>query len=188
MKFRPIHVVLAIFFLLTLTAVQCERDPEFEWLPPETQTGANTFGALVNEELFLRRRVGDGGSLTAVYMRGRNVLEISCRASVSAPRRGAMFFEIYNPREGEYSAFSRGFFAPSNGEETKCRGFAYNGNSGRVFITKFDTINRIVSGRFEFSGRCSNLRHDTLGNFLYTGDSIIQVTDGRFDIRLIINQ
>ena len=69
-----------------------------------------------------------------------------------------------------------------------CDYFSCN-NCGKVFLAKFDTINCIVSGRFEFLGRCSSLTFDESGEtkIIFTGDSIVQITNGRFDLKLDID-
>ncbi|MCX6258682.1 MAG: DUF6252 family protein [Bacteroidia bacterium] len=58
---------------------------------------------------------------------------------------------------------------------------AYQTNSiatGKVIITKFDTINRIISGTFEFNAFIySHTFIDT--SFIYT--DTVKLTDGRFD-------
>jgi hypothetical protein len=51
--------VLAIGF--TLSGMQCEKDqniPEIDKLPPATQTGANTFGCMVDGKAFMPRKSG----------------------------------------------------------------------------------------------------------------------------------
>jgi hypothetical protein len=191
MKFRLTHIILALFFLLSLTATQCEKDPPWEELPPETQTGANTFGALVNGELFVfpKRYLGFT-PLTTNYNQETNRLDILSNISAS---KGAMRLFIDNPREGE-NILSVGYYSPEGGVffppppiikwEFACE------DCGQVFITRFDTKNGIVSGTFEFSGRSANVRFDTLRENVivqYTGDSIAHITEGRFDLQLRIN-
>ncbi|MDR0542303.1 MAG: hypothetical protein LBH19_08845 [Dysgonamonadaceae bacterium] len=56
----------------------------------------------------------------------------------------------------------------------------YGKETGEIFFTKLDTVNRIVSGRFQFQGQCSNAM------FEIAGDSIVFITQGRFDIKLDI--
>ena len=55
-------------------------------------------------------------------------------------------------------------------------------NSGSVFITKFDKKNRIVSGTFEFSGRSANYSSLGRNSIEYLSDSIVHITNGRFDV------
>lgn len=50
--------------------------------------------------------------------------------------------------------------------------FSMNANPGKVVITKFDPINRIISGTFEFEGQ------------EIVNKEKVSVTEGRFDIDL----
>lgn len=57
--------------VLLLTSAKCRKDKNnnpIDQLPPETQTGANTFGCLVNGEVFKPGGAQlNGGSLNSVY-------------------------------------------------------------------------------------------------------------------------
>jgi len=180
MKPNPTHIILAIFFLLCLTATQCQKDPYSEGLPPETQIGANTFGCYVNGELFIpsRRSVPSNNEkpLSAGYNIETNQFGIEC----IAPNSDRIFFYVNNPQENKYLSFSAlgyiegGFVRVCSETDNICS----NPNStSRVFLTRFDTVNNIASGRFEFSGYCSHcfngVRRDSLK---------IQITSGRFDV------
>ena len=149
MKLRPIHIILAGFFLLSLTATQCEKEPPT--LPPETQIGANTFGCYVNEELFIPGKPNLMGNnikpISSGYSTERKILVVQCIAPNSK-----MFFVVNNPQENEYTSFDTLRFTKF-GIENICSEsdnicFEFN-NLGRVFITKLDTINNIASGRFD---------------------------------------
>ena len=179
---------------LCLTLTSCESCEEKEWdtLPPKTQKGANTFGCYVNGALF----VGDIKGfffppagippLYAVFSPKMNSLLINCISSLGTGSTASIALVIDNPTENEYNALRVGYFMP--GGIRDCYGFGCD-NCGRVLITKFDTINRIVSGTFEFSGRCSLVDYDESGEakILFTGDSIVQITNGRFDIKLSVD-
>jgi len=97
---------------------------------------------------------------------------------------GSMYFFIENFQESENNNLKLGYFQCAT---YNCRGFGCN-DCGKVSITKLDIKNHIVSGTFEFSGRCSSLTIDESGKegLLYTGDSIVNITNGRFDIKLDI--
>ena len=181
-NFRFLHIIV-----LCLTLCSCESCEEQEWdtLPPETQKGANTFGCYVNGELFVGQVKGfifpPAGipPLVAIFNHKTNRLSIHCESN-NGPWIG---LDIYNPIENESDALTLGYFTPRGIRD--CDNFGCD-NCGRILITKFDTINRIVSGTFEFSGRCSEITFDESGDpkILFIGDSTVQVTDGRFDIRL----
>ena len=54
--------------------------------------------------------------------------------------------------------------------------YFFGENTGEIIFTKYDEKNKIVSGKFQFSARCSDISLNPIG------DSIAPVTDGRFDI------
>jgi len=165
MKFRPIHIILAFFFLLTLTATQCEREDPPQ-LPPETQEGRNTFRCYINGELF----VASFGSaplkqrfLVARYTRCASTNDYIVDIQAYG-RRGLGELSVLNPEEGEVSTLSRAFFFYDGVEY-------YAQNAGEIFFTRLDTANRILSGRFAIDLFCSE-------------GSVLQITEGRFDVRM----
>jgi hypothetical protein len=185
MKPNHIKTLLLVIFASLCLASQCNKEPEREGLPPETQTGANTFGCYVNGEIFVR--VGAGGNplvarrLGATYTRNNQVLIIFCRTE----NNQVIDMYINSPQEGKYNSLALAYFTPVSGGNigSECWWFACE-NCNQIFITKFDTINRIVSGTFEFTAKCARR---TIGNLPeYYGDSVVQVTEGRFDVRLLI--
>jgi len=173
---------LILFTVLLFTANQCQKE-DLNGLPPETQSGKNTFGCYVDGELFVKAKGNPMANkpLIANYFRERKVLSITCDAA--NPDFFYIRLEINNPREGENNLLSFGYFSPRG--TRVCPMFACE-NCGQVFITKLDTINRIVSGTFEFSGRCANYYPPEVRPIEYVGDSIVHITNGRFDIKLDI--
>ena len=166
----------AIMLLLIVSANSCEREDE-STLPPETQEGKNTFGCYVNDTLFVKVKRFSNPTLEAKYSHvifiehfEKKKLHVRCKSI-----HGFMDLIIDNPREGD-NILSIGSFIFNNHE------FASE-NSGQVYITKFDTINRIVSGTFEFTGRNAIFHPDTIQ---YVGDLTAQVKKGRFDVKLNI--
>lgn len=137
-------------------------------LPPETQAGSNTIGCLVDGELWATSRlpgrpftpsmdtyyiIDTDSTLLAIYAEGR---------------KGLMSFLIINPQIGEnkVSVGARFNLKP------ECEQFSKE-NLTSVYITKFDTKSRVVSGRFAFELPCEKNE----GN-------VIRVTEGRFDMYL----
>lgn len=51
---KPQSLLIYFLTVTVLTASMCKKKPvdPIDQLPPETQTGANTFGCLVNGEVF----------------------------------------------------------------------------------------------------------------------------------------
>jgi hypothetical protein len=165
---------LQILLLFTLSACDgCEE--ELTTLPPETQTGANTFGCYVNGELF----VNDG---TAPWMNKPVDAEYH-RISTgivlhSYSPTGYIYLVVEKSQPNVPMPISLAYYIP-NGQ----RDCDYYGgeNIGEIMVTKLDTVNRIISGRFQFPCYC-------LDRFLIanSNDTIINITEGRFDIKMSI--
>ena len=163
---------------LCLTLSSCESCEEKEWdtLPPETQIGANTFGCYVNGELFVKKK-GEFGFMVSpplsAYYDSNQVLSINCGGR---DEMGEICLRVRNPVEGIKQATLWATLTKIvNTEDNKTYIVTYNmvANTGEIVLTKLDIVNRIVSGRFQFQGRYSG----TLG------DSIVFVTNGRFDTK-----
>jgi hypothetical protein len=164
--------------ILLVSLSSCNSCEEEEWttLPPETQTGANTFGCYVNGEPFVkdgRLSPGQTKPYAAEYIRQQNLLIV-----YSTSKLGLIYISVNNPQERVASTISSASFL-SNTKLTKCTTY-YGENIGKITITKFDTINNIASGNFALTLNCE-LYHNP-----GTPDSILSVTDGRFDIKLDI--
>ena len=174
---------------LCLTLSSCESCKEEEWdtLPPETQKGANTFGCYVNGELFVKEKGAPFfGSLTlsAEYNQSTKVLFIHCEGK---DKMGSISFAVLNPVENIKMPLLRAELSKmiTLKEETGADNITVQyvdiitydmiENTGEIVLTKLDTINCIVSGRFQFQGQYS-------GHSLnIVGDSIVFVTSGCFD-------
>jgi hypothetical protein len=172
------RLLLALVLFVSLTA--CEK--EASELPPETQTGANTFGARVNGEIWVPQGFGivpTAPLLEASWVLGN--MYIRARNFSRSPRETEFEFYLrdvtgpgtytlnttssYPTLAGNYGYFVRRNLTPTNEFMTSAQ---YNGT---VTITRLDTVNFIVSGRFQFAAA------DIFGN-----DPPMTVSDGRFDI------
>lgn len=182
-----------IYFLAFtfLTASMCKKKPiePIDQLPPETQTGANTFGCLVNGQVFKPGGASlTGGSLTCNYQ------------YLGIGPNGGYFFRLAAISRNNNSGESKsvGLFTDSlkilqGGEyifiAPRIKGSAYalygytkdnpmtiddyetnNLNTGKLQIKKLDTINQIVSGTFWFDG-------------VNTNGQKVEIREGRFDMR-----
>jgi hypothetical protein len=162
------------FFLLVLTTFTlscCNNDDDtptnpIDKLPPETQTGANTFGCLINGEPFV---VSNTSNQTAIYQGGG--------VQFGA---GGIYLVVLEPFEiginyqfmglGQGQARARYYVNPN--PQLGCH-YEYNDTyEGTVIFTKIDTINYIISGTFEFSTITDNCEN-------------INITNGRFDLQYI---
>lgn len=155
----------------------CKEDT----LPLETQEGKNTFGCLVNGELWLK-----GGAFSfpvpnmGVYVTKNNV-------GITASRFGDHLFQSISMdvnapiNIGTYRLNSYNRLAKFIDEETKCK---YQTDSisasGILETTRLDTIKKILSGRFNFVALKYNTDDRTS---IFKCDSLIKVTEGRFDLK-----
>ena len=175
------HIKTLIFVAISsfLLATNCEK--ELNELPPETTTGRHTFGCLVNGEIFLdSKSIIHWGrpNLWAEYSKNYNSLSISAMGKKNG-KIASVEFTITNPVEMlpvkiDAAIYNAGCYV--NNPDCPCPYFIGK-NTGNVILTRFDTINEIVSGRFYFDGICSDNNANPIS------DSVGYVTEGRFDIK-----
>ena len=168
--------ITVILFLFT----SCEKET-MNVLPKETQLAKNTFGCMINNRLY----IGGGyysyigySPLSAEYNRNNKTLAIFSVSKINTDKvSGSMGLTIANPVEGSTQKLSHATYIVDSPD---CYQYLVL-NEGEVYLTKFDTINKIVSGRFSFKGKCAGYADD----FKVNGDSV-QITQGRFDVLLDI--
>ncbi len=158
----------------------CNKDDDpiapIDQLPAATQTGAGTFGCLVNGEPF----IDNSGSFNCFYQfvdggyyfgiegtdEDYDLVDIGLFSNNQTIMEGETF-QLQENISG--NIFGSGFFLSSNSN-----GMGVTTNqiqSGTLKITKFDFENFTVSGLFSF-----NLLNPFNGN-------IIEIREGRFDSR-----
>ena len=168
--------------LLALCSIfaACKKDhpskTELEKLPPATQTGANTFGCLLNGNLYIP---GGGGVFENVLsvqydptFQGGN---LSIRAkkiitgtqTISITLNGDSINTV-----GNYPLLLHSKFNVVYSDQLGCAFHTYYDSPilGYLDVRKFDNSNRIISGTFSFKVTTS-----TCGT--------IDGTDGRFDVK-----
>ena len=192
-----------LFFLATLLLFSCSKDDATTTdntpkLPPETQTGANTFGVTINGKVYIPRD-GDG-SLTG----GSGVHGLSRRGSLTLPwteivaldaksipgfKMTIHFKDLPLNAIGIYPLQSSNFLDGSDSTlvdniffkifDNNISNYAYYGsvaNESEIKITRFNgsaITDYILSGTFK--GKF--VRYDNPNEF-------ITITDGRFDLNL----
>jgi len=172
--------------LLLLTIITtfscCNNDDDntptkpIDQLPPATQTGAQTFGCLINGEAFVPPNFGSNSpSAFYQFVDGAYTLGISARTGGGTELKSINIGCLDVPllEETNYTLLE---FATGNyfGEYTIGGGIDYHGitsisNPGVLTITNFDQTNFIISGTFSFTVLDNN------GNE-------INITNGRFDM------
>ena len=190
-------LILTTLATLLFTACSCLgfSDPEDE-LPPITQTGANTFGCIIDGKVLIPKSKGSGSllgpsyrieSLTAWFLNnGDNNLTITA-FNAKDEEASDIYIYIYDLEEvGNYALgksqldesgniyqLNYSHIAVLKPDSTKNKNFYYLSydNSGSINISRYD--NDIISGTFSFRAVNENDLND-----------IIEITDGRFDIDL----
>jgi hypothetical protein len=180
MKSSSLFILNALIAVMLFLLMSCEKQ-DMSVLPKETQSGKNTFGCIVNNQLF----IGGGyysyigySPLSAGYNRNDKTLKVFTISKIYTDKaNGSMGLTIANPVEGSTQKLSHATYIV---DVPGCYQYLIL-NEGEVYLTKFDTINKIVSGRFSFKGKCAGYADD----FKVNGDSV-QITQGRFDVLLDI--
>lgn len=183
---------IATLIFIVLLGGACSSDKQADYtpkLPPITQTGANTFGAIINGQVMIPRNsigyIPPGNSHNAVnYIKSDNWEKIS--ASDSRTTMGGIYMYIQNTEKNyplkvdKYNiGNSTGEFEESFAENTLITANVYdkNGNAkiylsiadtGSITLTRSD--NDIISGTFSCKLKYKDNPND-----------IIEIKEGRFD-------
>jgi len=173
------NLLLLILTIFTLSSCDKDNDKpktELEKLPPATQTGAQTFGCLIDGKAFVPPKFGtnspnafyqfvNGAYTLSIYGStdgGSNLKSINI-GCLDMPLIQEVNYllkeELVNNYFGEYNI----------GGGITFSGATTTVNPGILIITNFDPANFIISGTFEFSVT------DNSGNE-------IKITQGRFDL------
>ena len=177
--------LLLVVLASTLLAASCKKTEtqltELQKLPPATQTGANTFGCIVNGKAWVAQRndcnIFCDPSFKVVYdpINGGNLSIEAIFIDLSPGRDQGILIGL------DSTNFKRQFgYAPNS----QSIGFTFINSlnftrswdslvacTGSINLTTYDLQNRIVAGLFEFTLTKPNTE-------------AIVVTSGRFDKRL----
>ena len=184
---------ISLFFIAITTTcfaiISCKKNVnQLSLLPPITDTGANTFGCLVNGVAMLPK----SGMPTWNNPYITSPVEVSfkseIRISIGNPDGPAtsMFFYLYNLYSGglvpffwKQSEFGAEAFPVYNSQlygmllnsnTNKYEWYGSFNNSGLTTISKFDTVNHVIAGIF--NGKLVQKN----------GTDTITISNGRFDI------
>lgn len=178
------YIIICSFLVLVLSSFSsCDKVEDFSVLPAETQSGKNTFGCYVEGKRFFGGYLVHFGipPLSVNYSRKLDLLSIHADGKFENKKQGSMSIEIFNPKVDVTLKMSRAKFNyypqifPGTGSEFTDFG-VFDG--GELIITKFDTINKIVSGRFSMIGK------GAVDIDKFTGSDSIRITEGRFDLKI----
>ncbi|TAD92859.1 MAG: hypothetical protein EAY75_01605 [Bacteroidetes bacterium] len=165
--------ILLIALLPLLLAASCKKDKladELSKLPPATQTGANTFGCLVNGKAWVPEGSDGNNSNLKIYISGTDfdlrayrLLDTKSEILVgSVGFTGLGAYELDGVRNSTGVVF--------DGCSVNRGTTAYR--IGQLTIENFDNAKGIISGKFSF-----NIYHRNCTD-------TIRITHGRFDKQL----
>ncbi|RIH65997.1 hypothetical protein D1164_06950 [Mariniphaga sediminis] len=179
MKKQSAFLLINLLIFILFAAGSCEKENEEPQLPPITQTGAGTFGCLVNGKVWNSEPLLFGSPLGA----SNNQWE-DRRWIIDAVGKGyTIILEICRDSVIKGESTLKGSFESdedcSNGivhfknyaSQTASFQTTYD-DFGKIYISRFDTINQIISGTFYFDAVNSS------------GEKI-EIRDGRFDVKFI---
>jgi hypothetical protein len=173
---RPFFRLLLLTVFIAMTLSQCIKKTDDLQLPPETITGAMTFGCKINGKVFVPRdgRGKPGLIVQYAYLDGGWHLNIPATNWVLNPPEGVNI-------ETDSLLVEEGKTYRLDNKKGSARAFYSKGNVyakmdsdlGELHITKHDRLNRILAGTFFFIGT----------NTSSSSGEKVSITDGRFDIR-----
>lgn len=181
--------LLCVLSFLLFTNMKCKKDDQnpASQLPPATQEGKETFGCLVNGEVFVPKGINLGGPRLSSYYQYLNsptaqgyFFNVSAKKNESGRSRDVTIaannvlikegtkyilknYPDNNEIYGSYGIVSGGII---NEYPTK------GTYQGELYISRFDDINQIVSGTFWF---------DAVND---KGEKV-EVREGRFDVHFV---
>ncbi len=180
--------VIALAFLTLFSGMQCEKDfppgtPEIDKLPTATQTGANTFGCLVDGKAFTPKYSWGSDGLQVYYQ----YLDNAHHFNIGADRKdGTAITDIEIRSHGielEEKKYEMGEFGSMGFFGAEYTVFVGNGEiltykttkiiKGEITFTRFDVINQIASGTFWFDA-------------INKDGKVVQVREGRFDTKFAL--
>jgi hypothetical protein len=185
---------IQILFIAIITAcfaiISCKKSVnQLSLLPPITDTGANTFGCLVNGVAMLPKSGvptwNNPFPLPALYTEFREEVRIKTGGGSNSPATFICLylFNLFNNgvtnyewKQTEYGSEVFPLFNSQlygvfiNPKTNKYEWYGSYVGSGSTSITKFDTVNTIISGTF--NGKLKQR----------FGNDTITVDNGRFDI------
>lgn len=188
---KTLHSILLIIISFTLVLSSCKKNivNPLSQLPAATQTGANTFGCLVNGQAFVphNRSIFEGPDLQCnyIYLHGGYYFSIlaanhNSDGSVNSITIGTDSLSI---NQGQTIKLNASVITGSVGEgSTAGAGYNIYGPSGiytystsanvspgQLTITFLDNQKQIISGTFYF-------------NVLDHNGDTVKITNGRFDM------
>jgi hypothetical protein len=169
-----------LFVLILTSCTGCDDAIDPTLLPAETQSGKNTFGCYVGSDIFVNP-YRNNTWLKANYFRdSNNQYFVSINTHNNVGKSINIIFNNFelnkrnSIRSVEYIYYSDTIKLAGGGYTFKTNTY-FGKNIPAITLTKFDTLNHIISGKFEFDLKNSE---DTT--------KVFKFTQGRFDMYLSI--
>lgn len=174
-KFHRLLMMIMLTLIISCSSDDDQPQNPIDKLPPATQTGEQTFGCLINGEVFIPDNFGQGRpNAFYQFVRGNYTLGISAYKSdektVSIAFAGLDVEPIMEENyvlKNEISGNYYGRYSVNGGLEHLAS--TSDNHPGTLIITNFDPENYIISGTFEFT-------------VIDNDGKEIRITDGRFDM------
>jgi len=196
MKHIKTKIQILLFFTIVLFIItSCKKEKPDKPLPPNTEIGANTFIFRVNGGEIIESEVvaffPTSPRIHVFYNHLDTFQYHDYRFGISGNKEimdedKSIYIQVEKmPNAGkyilsEYAPLGKSSYAYYKNYESETLSFFTNiNNTGKVIITKLDTVNKIISGNFKFKAQ----RH------LYNEELEEYVTiDGQFDVRYKPNE
>lgn len=168
---------ILVFVSILLWACSCEDD-SLKQLPPATQEGKNTFGCLIDGEVFMANRGGLFSSAIGVEYLAPDYFRTSGSGSLNSCEDDDVSHIYLYINDSSIISIGDIIYLGSNfrksGSVIKCgtEFKTFNEYSGELEITKLDTLNKIISGTYWFDAKSEE-------------GEVVEIRDGRFDINYI---
>lgn len=170
---------LLFLALVCIGLLSCkDRDPDPNVLPEATQSGKNTAGAIVDGKVWVAKiaypDLNNGGVNATIYEYANGEYKLKIVLQQINNEGSSIGFYISDKIDITTTSYilANDNFRGTYSYKTLEDYYTDNENTGILTITKFDKINKIVSGVFTFKVKDSN-------------GKIVTITDGRFDKRFL---
>ena len=171
--------IIIVVFSLVLFLISCKKR-DMNVLPAETQN--QSFGCLLNNKVWVNEgamHFGQSGLAVSIY---KNEFSILADKSNNTIHQEFNFYINQPLKVGLFYLNKSNCYASMNDVVTQC---SFNTdstlNTGTLEITKYDTVQKIVIGRFSF--KALGYYYGGIDTIKKHKDSIITVTEGRFNIK-----
>ncbi len=170
------NIFLLCLFALALLSTSCPKKdntppaPKPDVLPPITQTGANTFGFMLNGKVWLPHTSGSIISLDPQYYRGRFTLSAERKIVADSVYQYISWGIEPIFKTGIYIFDSSNVKAVIFRDSQKNITYYNSKINNQLEIPKLDSANRIISGTFNI-------------HLVSTNNDTLNITNGRFDLK-----